>query len=130
MSIQSEITRIASAKSDIADAIETKGVTVPSGSMIDDLAALILQIQSSGVTVTRTIDTAGGMIVEISTTDAKTYSPITITENGTYTASSDTAYSQVIVNVSGGGGDDGDSLNYGNRDSNRCAVGQVEYCVI
>ena len=46
MSIQSEITRISGAKSDIADAIETKGVTVPSGSMIDDMAALIAQIDA------------------------------------------------------------------------------------
>lgn len=52
MSIQSEITRIASAKSDIADAIEEKGVEVPSGSMIDDMAELILQIQSGGVAMT------------------------------------------------------------------------------
>ena len=41
MSIQSEITRIAGAKSDIADAIEAKGVSVPSGTMIDDMADLI-----------------------------------------------------------------------------------------
>ena len=35
MSIQSEITRISGAKSDIADAIEAKGVSVSSSTKID-----------------------------------------------------------------------------------------------
>ena len=66
MSIQSEITRIAGAKSDIADAIEEKGVTVPSGSMIDDMADLILQISSgSDVTIIETPDSHGGTVLEI-----------------------------------------------------------------
>lgn len=41
MSISSEINRIEGAKSDIADAIEDMGVTVPSGTKIDGLATLI-----------------------------------------------------------------------------------------
>lgn len=41
MSIQSEITRISGAKSDIADAIEAKGVSVSSSIKIDGYAALI-----------------------------------------------------------------------------------------
>ena len=44
MSIQSEINRISGAKSDIADAIEDKGVTVPSGTKLDGMANLIGQI--------------------------------------------------------------------------------------
>ena len=44
MSIQSQITRISGAKSDIADAIEAKGVTVSSSTKIDRYAALIAQI--------------------------------------------------------------------------------------
>lgn len=44
MSIQSEINRIAGAKSDIADAIEGQGVTVPSGTKLDGMANLIGQI--------------------------------------------------------------------------------------
>ncbi len=46
MSIQSEITRISGAKTDIASALGSKGVTVPSGSKIDDMAALIAQIDA------------------------------------------------------------------------------------
>ena len=72
MSIQSEITRISGAKSDIADAIEIKGVTVPSGSMIDDMAPLILQIQSGGgsaMTIVETDDVHGGKILEITGVD-------------------------------------------------------------
>ena len=44
MSIQSEINRIAGAKSDIADAIEDQGVMVPSGTKLDGMANLIGQI--------------------------------------------------------------------------------------
>ena len=48
MSIQSEINRIAGAKSDIADAIEDQGVTVPSGTKLDGMANLIGQIPAGG----------------------------------------------------------------------------------
>ena len=41
MSVQSEIDRIAGAKSDISTAITNKGVTVPSGTKLDGMAALI-----------------------------------------------------------------------------------------
>ena len=41
MSVQSEINRIAGAKSDISTAIMNKGVTVPSGTKLDGMAALI-----------------------------------------------------------------------------------------
>ena len=72
MSIQSEITRISGAKSDIADAIEIKGVSVPSGSMIDDMANLILQINSgggSGIVITETPDSHGGTVLEVTAVD-------------------------------------------------------------
>ena len=41
MSVQSEITRLTTAKSDISTAITNKGVTVPSGTKLDGMAALI-----------------------------------------------------------------------------------------
>ena len=44
MSVHSEIDRIAGAKSDIATAITNKGVTVPSGTKLDGMAALINSI--------------------------------------------------------------------------------------
>ena len=51
MSIQSEITRLESAKSAIAAAIAGKGVTVPDATLLDGMAALIESIESgvSGV---------------------------------------------------------------------------------
>ena len=51
MSIATEISRIRSAKSAIAAAIAGKGVTVPDGTMLDGMAALIESIESgvSGV---------------------------------------------------------------------------------
>ena len=48
MSVQSEITRIESAKTAIATAIEGKGVTVPTGTKLDGLAALIESIEAGG----------------------------------------------------------------------------------
>ncbi len=45
MSIQSEISRISEAKSDIVDAIETKGVEVPATAKIDEYAQYVLQIE-------------------------------------------------------------------------------------
>lgn len=44
MSVSTEITRIQEAKADIASAIENKGVTVPSSTKIDGMAALINKI--------------------------------------------------------------------------------------
>lgn len=44
MSISTEVSRLAAAKADIAEAIAEKGVPVPSGAKLDDLAALVRQI--------------------------------------------------------------------------------------
>lgn len=48
MSIASEITRLQGVKSDILNAISAKGVTVPSGSALDDCPALIAEIPTGG----------------------------------------------------------------------------------
>ena len=48
MSIATEISRIKSAKSAIAAAIAGKGVTVPDGTMLDGMAALIEAIEAGG----------------------------------------------------------------------------------
>ena len=48
MSVQSEITRLANAKTSIATAIEGKGVTVPDGTLLDGMAALIESIEAGG----------------------------------------------------------------------------------
>ena len=50
MSIQTELTRITNAKSAIKTAIEGKGVTVPDGTLLDGMAALIESIQAGGGT--------------------------------------------------------------------------------
>ena len=51
MSIQTELTRLTNAKAAIKTAIEGKGVTVPSGTLLDGMASLIESIESgvSGV---------------------------------------------------------------------------------
>lgn len=48
MSIASEITRLQGVKSNILDAIVAKGVSVPSGAMLDDCPALISSISGGG----------------------------------------------------------------------------------
>lgn len=48
MSVQTEITRIESAKTAIATAIEGKGVTVPEGTKLDGMAPLIEAIEAGG----------------------------------------------------------------------------------
>ena len=48
MSIQTELTRLTNAKSAIKTAIEGKGVTVPDGTLLDGMAALIESIEAGG----------------------------------------------------------------------------------
>ena len=48
MSIQTELTRITNAKAAIKTAIEGKGVTVPAGTLLDGMAALIEAIEAGG----------------------------------------------------------------------------------
>ena len=48
MSVQTQIDRIHSAKTAIADAIAEKGVSVPSNAKLDGMAALISAIESGG----------------------------------------------------------------------------------
>ena len=55
MSIQTELTRITNAKAAIKTAIEGKGVTVPDGTLLDGMAALIESIEAGGVNYNSTI---------------------------------------------------------------------------
>ena len=48
MSIQTELTRITNAKAAIKTAIEGKGVTVPAGTLLDGMSALIESIAAGG----------------------------------------------------------------------------------
>ena len=48
MSIQTELTRITNAKAAIKTAIEGKGVTVPTSTLLDGMAALIESIEAGG----------------------------------------------------------------------------------
>ena len=55
MSIQTELTRITNAKSAIKTAIEGKGVTVPDGTRLDGMAALIAGIEAGGKIYVETV---------------------------------------------------------------------------
>lgn len=99
MSISSEITRISNAKTAIAESIANKGVTVPSGTKIDGMAALIDSIQTGGAAV-------------------QPSKALTVTSNGTTTITPDAPYDAIkqvdlTVNVaSGGGGGAGFKLTF------------------
>lgn len=90
MSISSEITRISNAKTAISESIANKGVTVPSGTKIDGMAALIDSIQTGGAAV-------------------QPSKALTVTSNGTTTITPDAPYDAIkqvdlTVNVASGGG--------------------------
>lgn len=90
MSIASELTALNGYILGAYDEINTKGGTVPTNKNMANLASAI---------------------GSISTGSSTTVTPLSVTENGTYTAPAGTAYSPVTVNVSGGGG--GESLTIG-----------------
>ena len=71
MSIQTELTRLTNAKAAIQTAIEGKGVTVPSGTLLDGMAALIESIEAGG----------GGNASVFGSITPASNGPITITHN-------------------------------------------------
>ena len=69
MSIQTELTRITNAKAAIKTAIEGKGVTVPDGTLLDGMAALIESIEAGGGAtepyVEETYDSSGNLTAAV-----------------------------------------------------------------
>lgn len=74
MSIQTELTRLTNAKAAIQTAIEGKGVTVPSGTLLDGMAALIESIEmgsisnnivSGSFTLAESLTTASPLYIDV-----------------------------------------------------------------
>ena len=86
----------------VANAIRTKGGTSSSLVYPAGFVSAINDITTGGATITDTTDSHGGTIRSIDTENATTVTSLSVTENGTYTATSGTAYNPVTVNVSGG----------------------------
>ena len=84
MSVQTEITRIANAKTAIATAIEGKGVTVPEGTKLDGMAALIEGIEAGGgveLQYNRLYLAATGTFTPAERTEVEVNSPLVIEHN-------------------------------------------------
>ena len=71
MSISSEISRLQMAKTDIASAIEGKGVTVSEDTKLDGMAALISAIQSDASSITGVVQVKNGGTGKSSVTDGR-----------------------------------------------------------
>lgn len=84
MSVQSEITRLANAKTALATAIEGKGVTVPEGTKLDGMAALIERIEAGGgveLQYNRLYSAATGTFTPAERTKVEVNSPLVIEHN-------------------------------------------------
>jgi len=80
----------------------TNTITVPSGYYANDVTINLPEVSPGGAAITTISDPAGGTVLMIDTDGEITSSPLTVTQNGTYTAEAGTAYSQVMVNVPSG----------------------------
>lgn len=90
MSILSEINRISENVEDALDAIEEKGVTIPSGANSNDLAYLISQIDTGGGVGGITQDEDGYLVLSPDGPGASPSGGLEF-ETGTYTPTSDVA---------------------------------------
>ena len=85
MSIQTELTRITNAKAAIVAAVEGKGVTVPDGTLLDGIAALIESIEAGGGGVqlqyNRLYPAATGTFTPAERTEITTDLPLVIEHN-------------------------------------------------
>ena len=92
MSIQTELTRLTNAKAAIQTAIEGKGVTVPSDTLLDGMAALIESIEAGGGsgnfatgTFTTTDDITSNVVINHNLGVKPKFIIILCTDNTTYT---------------------------------------------
>lgn len=87
MSISSEITRLENAKAAIAAAIAEKGVTVPDGTLLDGMAALVGEIEAGGGVISGTIIPAESAVQTITHNLGRVPSGIAIITTGPYGSS-------------------------------------------
>lgn len=81
MSIQTELNRITNAKAAIKAAIEGKGVTVPDGTLLDGMAALIESIEAGG----GGFQVALGTFIPAETKSLNSLPPLSIEHNAGFT---------------------------------------------
>ena len=126
MSVQSELTRLENAKAAIKAAIEGKGVTVPDGTLLDGMAALIEAIEAGGggdLSALGISKMASGTItIASSTTILNIYHNLSAMPKIIFTYTKDhgviLAYSDIAIASMFG-------ASFENTDGNNCAICQV-----
>ena len=107
MSISSEINRLETAKNNIATAIGSKGVTVPSETKLDGMASFIEDIKPTLQAKTVTPSTSAQTVKPDSGYDGLSQVTVaavptetkSVTANGTYTPTSGKFFSSVTVAI-------------------------------
>ena len=107
MSIQSEIDRIAGAKTTLGNYLQQNGVAVPSGATLDEMALQLADVieKQNKITAAGILkgDGAGGVSTAVPGTDYMDPVPVTASDNGKFLRVVSGAWAAVeIANANGG----------------------------
>lgn len=107
MSIQSEIDRIAGAKTTLGNYLQQNGVAVPSGATLDEMALQLADVieKQNKITAAGILkgDGAGGVSTAVPGTDYMAPIPVTASDNGKFLRVVSGAWAAVeIANANGG----------------------------
>ena len=107
MSIQSEIDRIAGAKTTLGNYLQQNGVAVPSGATLDEMALQLADVieKQNKITAAGILkgDGAGGVSTAVPDTDYMAPIPVTASDNGKFLRVVSGAWAAVeIANANGG----------------------------